>query len=542
MPIDARIPLMTGSPPPPVARQTPAEAETEMLTLGDLRRTTRQQRTLDDAYAGALRPDGTVDLRSLGTTIVRGGAGSQLPAALQAQAATDTAQANVRRLSREEAAAELDTTSRVLASALQTPDGLSDANLRSLLSYARVDPARADEMMANIPPMGEARRAWAIQAGTLSDKALKALIDAAPTTDYQNTGSEYTPTQRNPLTGEVTVGGTATPAAGGAPAAGQPAAPQGAQMPPSIPINVSRADRFQAAQAAARDAANRRAQVEAARVKAERDAALQGLDINGNIIGGEAAGGPAPPGGAAAAPRRRRFQSLEDQVYRGELTEQQALTRMPAALREVFSDELTRTYPDFDPQLWATRRAARLAYGPSGPNGKAVLAQNNAIAHLGLLQELATALENDDTPLINRLKNRAARELGFSTPTDYQAALPLIAGEVTKIITSSGGALDDRLTAQHVFDQNYSPEQAAGAIRTTKEILGRQLENMRAQYEYSTGRTDFDRMLSADVRRATNEGGLVKIKDAAEYARLPSGTHYRPPGAPADGSGDRIKP
>lgn len=132
----------------------------------------------------------------------------------------------------------------------------------------------------------------------------------------------------------------------------------------------------------------------------------------------------------------------------------------------------------------------------SGKLGNSVRSFNVSISHLDTLSNLADALDNGNTQLINRVGNEWATQTGQAAPTDFNAAKKIVGDEIVKAIVGAGGGVSDREEAAKTINAANSPAQLRGVINTYKELMRGQLGGLQQQYEQSTGRTDFDRFLS----------------------------------------------
>lgn len=154
--------------------------------------------------------------------------------------------------------------------------------------------------------------------------------------------------------------------------------------------------------------------------------------------------------------------------------------------------------PQYQGSTYPTQLAALKDF-TSGTSSRTTRSLNVAIAHLGTLGQLATALNNNDTQLLNRAANAWKTATGQSAPTSFNAAKQIVANEIVKAITSTGGALADREEAQREISASNSPEQLLQVMQTYKDLLAGQLGGLQQTYEQGTGRKDFNRFLSKDV-------------------------------------------
>lgn len=141
---------------------------------------------------------------------------------------------------------------------------------------------------------------------------------------------------------------------------------------------------------------------------------------------------------------------------------------------------------------------AMRSYG-SGKNADIIRSFNVAYSHADLLGDLAVALRNGDVQKINSLKQAYEEETGQSAPTNFDAAKGIFSDEVNKAAVGGPGALADREAIRQGIIKAESPEQIQGAIDTYKGLIIGQIQGQKQEYEQSTKRRDFERLLSSDV-------------------------------------------
>lgn len=173
--------------------------------------------------------------------------------------------------------------------------------------------------------------------------------------------------------------------------------------------------------------------------------------------------------------------------------------------------------PEYNAQDYGSSQKAVKDFA-IGKQGNTVRSFNVALTHLDTLGNLATALQNNDLPAVNKLGQFYAQQTGSAAPTNFDAAKKIVGDEIVKAIVGSGGGVADREEASKTIGRANSPEQLAGAINTYKELMRGQLQGLRLQYEQSTGRNDFDRFLSDNAkkgespqRRATDSSPTLKF-------------------------------
>jgi len=209
--------------------------------------------------------------------------------------------------------------------------------------------------------------------------------------------------------------------------------------------------------------------------------------------------------------------------------------RMQTPQGQALLAKVLKNNPDYQAEEYGSRVSAYKSFS-SGKQGDQVRSFNVGISHLHTAQELADALGNTDTRILNRIANKWAEETGSEAPTNLDTAKEVIKGEIVKAVSGAGGGVADREKALAGIDKASSPAQLKGAIETAQKLMGGQLGGLKRQYEQSTGRKDFERLLSEDSKPYLNtkEGtgnsntgkGPVKINSDDDYSKLPSGAEF----------------
>ena len=175
-------------------------------------------------------------------------------------------------------------------------------------------------------------------------------------------------------------------------------------------------------------------------------------------------------------------------------------------------------------QTRATEAATLKAFS-NGPTANRVTALNAAMEHLGTLDDLSKALQNNDVRLLNTAGNAVAKQLGVAAPTNFNAAKQIVGAEIIKAIVNNGGGVTERREAADAINGAGSPAQLSGVISTYHQLLGGQLLSLKQQYETGTNRTDFDKRLNPRVKKLLGLGGetpatgVAPSADAISYLR-----------------------
>lgn len=154
----------------------------------------------------------------------------------------------------------------------------------------------------------------------------------------------------------------------------------------------------------------------------------------------------------------------------------------------------------------------------TGIQGRQVTAFNTAIDHLATMDKLSDALQNNDIKAFNYLGNVIAKQTGQPAPVNFDAAKQIVTAEIIKAVVASGGGVRERQEAEANFSTANSPAQLKGAINTYMQLLGGQLNSLGLQYENTTGRTDFDKKLTGEAKKA-----FKSVREQHNASGLPPG-------------------
>jgi hypothetical protein len=163
-----------------------------------------------------------------------------------------------------------------------------------------------------------------------------------------------------------------------------------------------------------------------------------------------------------------------------------------------FMSLVNQVYPDYDSTQFTVKSKARNDFA-TGTQGKSILAINNAMAHLSLLGQLGDALQNNNIPLANQLKNTWLQQTGSAAPNTYEAVKNIASQEIVKSIVPGGGGEGERTAAAKNLAASSSPDALRGAIAGVRGLFAGQLSNYQRMYQKNTGLNDFNDYLSPDT-------------------------------------------
>src|SRR6185503_16418517 len=99
----------------------------------------------------------------------------------------------------------------------------------------------------------------------------------------------------------------------------------------------------------------------------------------------------------------------------------------------------------------------------AGGSGAVQMRSLNTVAdHLSLMREYAAALQTGDIPRINQVQQLLSKETGWPEVTNFNVARDIMADEVVRLLTSTGGTEADRAGMQSRFAAAMSPDQMHG--------------------------------------------------------------------------------
>ena len=168
----------------------------------------------------------------------------------------------------------------------------------------------------------------------------------------------------------------------------------------------------------------------------------------------------------------------------------------------------------------------------SGVLGRQIVSLNTVSDHLILVKEYFEALRNGQIPRANQLANVVATELGKPEVTNFRAGRDIMADEVVRLLTTTGGTESDRQGMQSRLSYFASPAQGEGVINAFNRFVAGRFEALEQQYSQNDPkRKEYfnNNLLTEKSRRIFSDS----IKEGAATS-LPS--DLPPPTGHAEGS------
>lgn len=174
-------------------------------------------------------------------------------------------------------------------------------------------------------------------------------------------------------------------------------------------------------------------------------------------------------------------------------------------------ERVGQKYPEYDATEYAGKTRAMRDF-TTGKQGDSIRSFAVASDHLKQLDGLVDALNNGNTPLVNKYANIIATNTGSTAPTNFEAAKGIVAKEVLKSIVAGGGGVEERQELSHLLADAKTGPQLKGVIKTYLHLMEAQRDGLERQYEVSTGRKDAKTRFNYDKAPAPGApaaGGVV---------------------------------
>lgn len=167
----------------------------------------------------------------------------------------------------------------------------------------------------------------------------------------------------------------------------------------------------------------------------------------------------------------------------------------------------------------ATQGAAGRSFA-TGKDGQGVQAANTALNHLETIRTLAAAQKSGDMRVFNQAARALGAQFGSAAPTNLNAALIMVAPEVSKAVIGAGGTGHERDEAIKALNPNGSPDQIIGATHTMQELFGGRLTEARRTYERTTKKKDFDEVMLSPAARKVIGAATTPVKDVKDLPKV----------------------
>lgn len=107
----------------------------------------------------------------------------------------------------------------------------------------------------------------------------------------------------------------------------------------------------------------------------------------------------------------------------------------------------------------------------SGKIGGQTQLINQTVGHLGTMYDAATALTQQDIPLLNKIANAAGVKIGESPTTTYNLIMQRVAQETTKLYRNGTASVQEAEQTEKNMSSDMSPAQIKGVVEAQLHLL-----------------------------------------------------------------------
>lgn len=183
--------------------------------------------------------------------------------------------------------------------------------------------------------------------------------------------------------------------------------------------------------------------------------------------------------------------------------------------REDVLKKVAQYRSDYNQAKYAVYSAVQKDF-TSGKAANNVTAINTAIGHMGTLGELASALENKDTIVINKIVNTVRNQLGDPRVNNEKTAASALGSEIMRVFRQVGASEKEQKDWESKYADFASPGQSKGALATGGHLLKSRIEALDDQWKRGMDSKDgFPNLLSPKSAAVLDKLG-VKVDRGTE--------------------------
>jgi hypothetical protein len=123
----------------------------------------------------------------------------------------------------------------------------------------------------------------------------------------------------------------------------------------------------------------------------------------------------------------------------------------------------------------------------SGPTSRNITSLNQALAHIGTLDELFKAMENSDLPTVNRIVNVVKNETGRPDVNNASLATQAVGEELMRVFRQVNASEKEAAAFEQKLKVAGSPAQQRDALKTAATLLEGRLTALQDQWKRGTG-------------------------------------------------------
>jgi hypothetical protein len=152
-----------------------------------------------------------------------------------------------------------------------------------------------------------------------------------------------------------------------------------------------------------------------------------------------------------------------------------------------------------------------------GTAGGTLIANNTAIAHLGLLSDAIDALGNNNTKLFNSLRQKYNEQTGSTVGATFDTVKQAVSGELAKVTGSLSQGEQEAIKGP--LDKSNSPQALKAAVRSAVQIMDGKIGALHDHYVSVMGEEPDSPLISPDAQKVRDRllgqggGGQIQVKD-----------------------------
>lgn len=194
-------------------------------------------------------------------------------------------------------------------------------------------------------------------------------------------------------------------------------------------------------------------------------------------------------------------------------------------LRDAVAKEVTQYDPGWTEGKAVARSKLQSDFA-SGPTSRKISIINQAIGHIGVLDDLSAALQTDNVQVINSVVNKISNQLGKPEVNNQKLAAIAVGEELMRTFREAGASEREAAAWEAKFKDAQSPAQMKGAAQTAVKLLYSRInaENHRWNREFNVD-TGYPQMFTPEAEDVLGKLG-AKDRRAADQKpadALPAG-------------------
>jgi len=118
----------------------------------------------------------------------------------------------------------------------------------------------------------------------------------------------------------------------------------------------------------------------------------------------------------------------------------------------------------------------------SGQMSRNMTSLNTAVAHMGLVPQVADALQNGDYKLVNKMFQGFSAQTGSSAPALADQLSQFLGREIVNAVQANGGGEREREAAQAIYDRSQAPGVLADVAAQGAQLLSGRAQSIEQDY------------------------------------------------------------